>query len=92
MRVLARQCKNMALNDHDLFRLLDKAFKKTENDWLPIECSSEKDVFETLGLIYKEPCEIMFFDAVLPIDQTQLLSAEIDLDEEASDKRQHGHS
>ena len=32
MRVLARQCKNMALNDHDLFRLLDKAFKKTEND------------------------------------------------------------
>ena len=92
MRVWAHQYKNMTLNDHGLFRPLDKAIKKTENDRLPIECSSEKEVFETLGLIYKEPYERMFFDAVLPINEAQFLSAEIGLDEEASEELQHGHS
>ena len=76
MRVWARQYKNMTLNDHGLFRPLDKAIKKTENDRLPIECSSEKEVFETLGLIYKEPYERMFFDAVLP-HQVQSLHSKI---------------
>jgi DNA polymerase/3'-5' exonuclease PolX len=89
MRVWARRRMGMALNDHGLFRPLDKAFKKTANDRLPIECASEREVFDVLGLVYKEPHERKFFDAVLPKDEAHFDNTETDIKAEASDELQH---
>ena len=90
MRVWARRRMGMALNDHGLFRSLDKTFKKTVNDRLPIECASEREVFDILGLVYKEPHERKFFDAVLPKDEARFDdNTETDIKSEASEELQH---
>jgi len=92
MRLWARRCKGMVLNDHGLFRPLDKTFKSLENDRLPIECATEQEVFDVLGLVYKEPQERIFYDAVLPKTQVQHVNVEIDIKEEANYELGQGYA
>lgn len=69
MRLWAKRRFNYRLNDHGLFvsgtndRVM-KAFK-------------ERDVFEKLQLVYKEPWERDCFDAVEPIEQNEFTELEM---------------
>ena len=70
MRLWATRKFNYTLNDHGLFHC-------DSGDRI-IEASSEKEVFEKLKMIWKEPSERDSFDAVEVLEDEQLL-AEIEL-------------
>jgi DNA polymerase lambda len=65
MRLWATRKFGYTLNDHGLFRLgtIDRV----------MEASEEREVFGTLGIVYKEPSERDCFDAVEPIGKEMSL-------------------
>ena len=61
MRLYAKKRKGMALDDHGLYRR-DESYKNSKGD--RFETKSEKEVFDLLGLVYREPQQRDSFDAV----------------------------
>ena len=79
MRLWATRKKNMHLNDHGLFPDNGKGHhvpRPTEK--LLYEASSEADVFDILGLVYKQPHERDCFDDVVSTDGLTVASLNID--------------
>ena len=73
MRLWAKREKSLSLNDHGLFPVthtkLGANVPKSSNR-LSFNASTERDVFDYLGLVYKEPADRNFFDDVIPLDPT----------------------
>jgi len=66
MRLFAQRRKNMHLNDSGLFNVIGPGRKGNS-----IKANTEKDVFDYLGLIYREPSERDGFDAVREKDSAK---------------------
>ena len=79
MRLRARQL-SFSLNDHGLY----KAGSKVR----AMEASSERDVFEKLGLEYKSPLERDCFDAVVPMCASSQTDFQID-EQDYQEESQH---
>lgn len=79
MRLRARQL-SFSLNDHGLY----KAGSKVR----AMEASSERDVFEKLGLEYKSPLERDCFDAVVPLCASSQTDFQID-EQDYQEESQH---
>jgi DNA polymerase lambda len=67
MRQWSRRKHFMSLNDHGFFSLQNQRGKKHE-ERLSIEAETERQVFDRLGLVYREPTERDCFDDVVPLD------------------------
>ena len=79
MRLWATRKKNMLLNDHGLFLADGKGHHVPRpNEKLLHEASSEADVFDMLGLVYKQPHERDCFDDVVSTDGLTVASLNID--------------
>ena len=63
----------MLLNDHGFFSI------QQDERRLPIEAETERQVFDILGLVYKEPTERDCFDAVIPIEGASIEMSRSDL-------------
>ena len=69
MRLWSKRAKQMSLNDHGLFPVPNDIHHVPKPcDRLPIEASTERQVFDLLGVVYKEPHERDCYDAVIPKD------------------------
>lgn len=69
MRLWSKRVKRLRLNDHGLFP--DSSIKHnvpSPHQRLPLEAETEAQVFDILGLVYKEPHERDCFDAVIGKD------------------------
>jgi DNA polymerase lambda len=72
IRLYAKEYKGWSLNDHGLFRPDPSTVKRgrssghSSKERLPYEAETERDVFDVLGLVYKDPTERDCFDAVIP--------------------------
>lgn len=73
MRQWSRRAKKMSLNDHGFFSI------EQDGKRLPIEAETERQVFDLLGLVYKEPTERDCFDAVIPIEGGSIEMSRSDL-------------
>lgn len=82
----------MTLNDHGLFPANSSTSIPRPSDRMMLEPTTEKDVFDFLGLEYKEPHERDCFDAVIPKDEDMrrnLSLTEMDQSEFNRDGRNH---
>jgi DNA polymerase/3'-5' exonuclease PolX len=66
MRWYAKQKKGMKLDDTGLFILTKNEEKKMGFEGKRLKVKSEKEIFDHLHLVYKEPHERDCFDAVVP--------------------------
>ena len=86
MRLWAKTIKKLRLNDHGLFPLGSaKHNVPTPLERLPMEATTEREVFDHLGLAYKAPQARDCFDAVIGKDGAASLKLEpnrTDLEEE----------
>jgi DNA polymerase/3'-5' exonuclease PolX len=73
MRQWSKRAKQMTLNDHGFFSI------QRQEKRLPIEADTERQVFDILGLVYKEPTERDCFDAVIPIEGGSIEMSRSDL-------------
>ncbi|KAI2495369.1 DNA-directed DNA polymerase [Fragilaria crotonensis] len=79
MRLWATRKKNLLLNDHGLFLADGKGHHVPRPDEkLLHEALSEADVFDILGLVYKQPHERDCFDDVVSTDGLTVASLNID--------------
>jgi hypothetical protein len=64
MRLWAKTAKSKSLNDHGLFpvQLKNHTHVPNPSERLDFEASTEKQVIDELGLVYKEPTERLSFD------------------------------
>ncbi len=65
IRQYASKVKRMKLSNRDMRPILREPFFLGQ----PLKASSEKEVFDILGLVYRSPCERDGFDAVIPIER-----------------------
>ena len=68
MRWYAKAEKGMKLDDRGLFTQTALEEKKYTTKAKRLKATSEKQIFDILGLVYKEPNERDSFDAVIPKD------------------------
>ena len=66
MRLYSKRHKGMTLDDHGLFPI-DHSDGMPYGDGKRVDAKAEKDIFDILGLVYKEPHERDGFDAVLQV-------------------------
>ena len=79
MRLWATRKKNLLLNDHGIFLADEKRHQVPRpNEKLLHEASSEAEVFDILGLVYKQPHERDCFDDVVSTEGLTVASLNID--------------
>lgn len=67
MRQYATKVKAMKLSNRDLRPILREPFSLGQ----PLKASTEKDIFDILGLVYRDPSQRDGFDAVIPIERSK---------------------
>jgi DNA polymerase/3'-5' exonuclease PolX len=92
MRLWATRKKNLQLNDHGVFPLdtrmhhVPKAGEK-----LLLEATSEVEIFDYLGLVYKQPHERNCFDDVVSTEGITVASLNVDAQKAFRDEQRQGH-